>query len=329
MVLGDAEVGVVSTGATGANNHEASGVIRRRRPSKLGKSWVSTLSAIVMVTLVLIPPDGTFASFTAAQVTNSTNTAGTRTWFTCNAAETSTAGGTVPYLVFAMNPTVTTETDLTGNLHTGTYSSVPTIHSGSGGYGCVRDNPKSSVTFAATNCLNLTTTLTAAAPGIYSIEAWFRTTGTGMVIATYSDTQAASGGTNTDRIIYIDDTGKVRVGGMNLTRVKNTRASANAVNDGQWHHVIGTYHGGATPSLALYTDGVAATGGVVAKFTSFAYSGWWKVGCGNLNGWPTGVGAGTYATTANPYVGDLQYVATYTTMLTAAQAHDHYLAGTP
>jgi len=60
--------------------------------------------------------------------------------------------------------------------------------------------------------------------------------------------------------------------------------------------------------------------------TRTTYTGYWKVGCGNLNTWQD------WTTTwlsgwPNYYTGQLRFAAVYTTTLTAAQVLQHYQAG--
>ena len=104
----------------------------------------------------------------------------------------------------------------------------------------------------------------------------------------------------------MDPSGQVWFGVYNngMTTVNTSKA----LNDGQWHHAVGTLDGSG---VTLYVDGkrVGHNGG-----TSSAqpYSGYWRIG-----------GDSTWA--GNPYFnGDIDDVAIYPTALTLAQVQAHY-----
>jgi hypothetical protein len=86
--------------------------------------------------------------------------------------------------------------------------------------------------------------------------------------------------------------------------------------DGTWHHAIATL---STTGMALYVDGVLRAVDATTT-TGAALSGYWRFGCGNLAGW---------GSSSSYYTGELAYGAVYTSALTATQAREHYLAGTP
>jgi hypothetical protein len=77
--------------------------------------------------------------------------------------------------------------------------------------------------------------------------------------------------------------------------------------------------------LAFYVDG-AIVGTTTISNQDTTFSGYWKVGCGNLNTWQNGTGT-WLSGWPNYYTGQLCFAAVYTTTLTAAQALQHYQAG--
>ncbi len=107
------------------------------------------------------------------------------------------------------------------------------------------------------------------------------------------------------------------------------RSSA-VLNDGNWHHVVGTLNG-AGGTMRLYVDGVQA--GQQSAITAETLTGWWRVACGNLSGWTTSPAwSGTVPTnlSANQsFIGYLDEAAVYQSALSAAQVLAHYERGRP
>ena len=77
--------------------------------------------------------------------------------------------------------------------------------------------------------------------------------------------------------------------------------------------------------MAFYVDG-AIVGTTTISNQDTTFSGYWKVGCGNLNTWQDATGT-WLSNWPNYYTGQLRFAAVYTNTLTAAQAKEHYLAG--
>lgn len=125
-----------------------------------------------------------------------------------------------------------------------------------------------------------------------------------------------------DRHIYLDKAGRI-VFGVYYNEQKIVATPVGPIyNDGNWHHVVGTYSTSA--GMTLYVDGVAVATAPQPNIN--ADTGYWKVGCGTLSTWTDAGGA---TTTEKPayFTGQIQYAAVYTTVLTAAQVQEHYLAG--
>jgi PKD repeat protein len=149
-------------------------------------------------------------------------------------------------------------------------------------------------------------------PDLFSVEAWFKTTSTdgGKIIGFGNSATGNSG--NYDRHLYIDGAGRVtwgvHPGGVRVVQ------SGTGYNDGVWHHVVGTL---GPDGMTLYVDGKRA--GSRADTTSGQpYSGYWRIGGDNLNGWPN-VGGSHYLN------GSIADVAVYPSVLTRAQVNEHWM----
>jgi hypothetical protein len=91
-----------------------------------------------------------------------------------------------------------------------------------------------------------------------------------------------------------------------------TISSAPGTNDGQWHHVVGTFSPG---SMKFYLDG--ALQGTQSVTAAEPYTGYWRIGADNLGGWPNGpASAGINGT--------LDEVAIYPVALDAGQVQTHF-----
>lgn len=111
-----------------------------------------------------------------------------------------------------------------------------------------------------------------AAPTKFTVEAWVRTTSTagGRVIGFGVNATSPSG--TADRMLYLTPSGQA-VFGVNYNS-QLTVGSVAPVNDGQWHHLAGTFDGA---TMRLYVDGVEAG---ARSATAPGYTGYWRVGSG-------------------------------------------------
>ena len=289
------------------------------RSPRVAWAQMGMLASVIVITTVTVVGALGFTSQAAltAKVSNSTNTAGSRTYLTCRDAESQTPGA---YAAWALGSTGA-QTDLTGNNRDGLHVGTRTI---SARVGCARDAPKASVTFnGVDSCVRAASA--QPSPNTFSVETWFRTTTqpSGKLIGFGADATVGASA-SFDRHAYLDGNGRAVFGVYpgNFATV----TSAADLADGTWHHLVGV----ATPTtLALYIDGVLVDS---ASFTGTLqnYTGFWRVGCGGLGRWPdaNGVRPAT-ASWPNWFTGDIQYAAFYSTALTANQAKEHYLAGAP
>ena len=157
------------------------------------------------------------------------------------------------------------------------------------------------------------TTAAIDGPNTFTAEAWFKTTSAaGGKILGFGN---ASTGTSSsyDRHVYLDNAGRLAFGVYNDN--VSTIRSASAYNDGQWHQVAAQL---SPAGMVLYVDGLKV-GALPAVTSGQVYSGFWRVGGDNLNGWPDQPSS----TSLN---GTIDEVAIYPTALTVAQVRDHYTA---
>ena len=114
---------------------------------------------------------------------------------------------------------------------------------------------------------------------------WFKTSSaSGYKMVGFENAQTGDSAGNYDRQIWMGENGDVYDGinpGTGLEQINSPSTYA----DGNYHYAVMTV--GTSPNLTLYVDGSlvasASTGGPQS-----GYSGWWKIGAGNLSGWTEG-----------------------------------------
>lgn len=303
-----------------------------RTPKHLRWASVALTIAASIVVVALVLQMTTHAAF-VAQITNNKDTASTRTYFTCRNAVTSTA--TPAYLAWALGTarsTTSNEPDLSTNTRTGRYLATATTYTTT--VGCNQDTPKAATVFNGTSqCVYEYNNAEANYhPDTFSIEAWFRTANksNGVVIG-FGASQNTPVETNWDRHIYLDKDGRIVFGVYpGAVKIVYTPAPTNGTGyaDSTWHHVVGTL---STAGEKLYVDGqLIMTDATVTS--AEGVSGYWKVGCGNLQNWQNAATAATGSTAldySGPsyFTGQIQYAAVYPVALTASQVLQHYQAG--
>ena len=154
-----------------------------------------------------------------------------------------------------------------------------------------------------------------AAPNVFTISAWFRTdVASGRVFGFSSDQSVSS--TYRDRHLFIDTGGRLRFGTEESgSQFKFALASAGRVDDGQWHHAVGTFTPG---SMVLYLDGQRQGSSTDARSLR-QYGGFWRVGRQSLDGWAN---SGGFA-----FVGDVDTVRVHDRVLDPAAVAADYAAG--
>ncbi len=119
-----------------------------------------------------------------------------------------------------------------------------------------------------------------APPTDFTISIWFKTnTVTGGKLIGFGNAQTGTSGTY-DRHIYMNDAGQIYFG-VYPNRVV-TINSPLSYNDNNWHLATATLS--ASTGMALYVDG-ANVASNTGNTTAQNYSGYWRVGYDNNNGW--------------------------------------------
>jgi signal peptidase I len=208
--------------------------------------------------------------------------------------------------------------DASGNGRTGTYSNTYALSQPSA---LSWDRNQLSVSFTSGG---LVAAASETAPAAFSVEAFIKTTSTsgGRIVGFGNRSGANQASQNSDRHLYLTPTGRVALG-IESSTTKQAIVSPLSYNNGAWHHLVGTYNpatGQPTSGLRLYVDGaqVAFSTSVTAPTS---YSGFWRAAFEDLAGWPN-------APTSQRYVGQLDEIAIYYSVLTAARVAAHYSAAT-
>lgn len=298
-------------------------------------AWLPTTAVAVAAFALLVNTLPSASAAFSARTTNDTNT-----W---RAAITTQYEATVmadnPYLYLRLN-----ETPPTSNVATYTATKLGTIQRN---YQYIRTGSTFAGTFTlgSPSSANLTPTPNTSAqvlvdgacilaptnqaslanPQTFTIEAWIRSTGTagGKIIGFESARTGQSG--QYDRHLYQDQQGYVHFGIYNNSNTAVTIKSPTPLNDGAWHHVMGVLTG-AAGSMRLYVDGVQVPGTPPPNVTAEVFTGWWRVGCGNLSGWPTGTPG---LTGQHSFIGFIDEPAVYQAGLTATDAAERWAIGKP
>jgi PKD repeat protein len=176
--------------------------------------------------------------------------------------------------------------------------------------GAIAGDPDTAASFNGTASGLATTTRSAPAPDVFTVEAWFRTTSTaGGKLIGYGD--ATSGDSfNNDRHVYLDPAGRVNFGVYPQTA--RILTSPNTYNDGRWHQVVVSL---GTSGMSLSMDGklVASRNDTTS---GQPFSGYWRIG-GDTS-W-----AGAKYLSA-----DVDDVSVYRTVLGADQVARHFALAT-
>ncbi len=158
-----------------------------------------------------------------------------------------------------------------------------------------------------------------------SVEAWFKTSSTqgGRLLGFGNSNSGTSSSSTSDRMLYVSNNGRVLFGvrtaaehtGYTSSRQNRTIESPSGLNDGQWHHVVGTL---AADGMQLYVDGVRVASRDDVN-SGHGYYGYWRVGADTLSNW-------TAAPSSTRLNGDIDEAAVYYHQLSAPQIAAHYTA---
>jgi hypothetical protein len=196
-----------------------------------------------------------------------------------------------------------TATDIASSPDSGTYTNVPTL----GLSGPLSGDPDRAVRLDGAGAfVDVPDAAKLKPASAFSLEAWVKTTASAGVIV---DKPNTAGSTVSYSLSVAAGKAKVSV---NLSGGAYSVTSTASVNDGQWHHLVGTF---ASSTLSLYLDGSAAATSVSTS-GSLQYS-TQKLQIGRFDG-----SAGGYL------AGVVDEVAVYAAALSSTRVSAHYAAGT-
>lgn len=178
--------------------------------------------------------------------------------------------------------------------------------------GAIADDPNTAATFQNTSSSRLVSPARVPGPDTFSIETWVRGTGTGRIVGFANSNSATGTSGSYDRMLYVDSGGRVTFG-VYPGQVRTLRSPA-PVNDGAWHHVVGTLGAGG---MQLFVDG-ALVGTRTDTTSGQSYSGYWRIGADTLNAWPN------RPLLTDRFSGSIDDVAIYPTALSTATVLDHF-----
>lgn len=183
------------------------------------------------------------------------------------------------------------------------------------GPGAVAGDDDGAAAFDGSPAGLVATRTTMPAPPALSIEAWVRTTTTaGGKIVGYGSAPSGSS-TYYDRQLVMDNAGRVSFGVFRAGT--HTLTSPAPLNDGRYHHLVGTLDPAA--GMAFYVDGVRVSADP-ATTAGQDYTGYWRIGGDAVGGWPDPPASSYLA-------GTIDEVAVYATALPAGTVSRHYTDG--
>ena len=193
--------------------------------------------------------------------------------------------------------------DSSGKGNDGTLSDVPTSVAGKIG---------EAFDFKALYSSSVTTSNLVTNPVDFTIGAWFKTTSaSGKKIVGFENTKVLVS-SGSDRSIWMGADGKVRFGVWNGSTQVIT--STNTLNDGAWHHAVGTH--AADGTTKFYIDGVLQGS---LNSTVWNDSGYWRIGGYRGGSWPSAI--------TGHFVGSIDDVRIYNRPLSATEVSDLYGSG--
>ncbi|GAA5227763.1 LamG domain-containing protein [Paeniglutamicibacter antarcticus] len=130
------------------------------------------------------------------------------------------------------------------------------------------------------NGQNLASRTTISGPNTFALQAWFKTdTSSGGKLIGFGNARTGNS-SSYDRHVWMDNSGKLHFGTWIGSAA--TVSSSNSYNDNEWHQVVVSLSPGG---MNLYVDGLK-----VAERADVSsgqdYSGVWRIGGDNMNGWP-------------------------------------------
>lgn len=276
----------------------------------------AVLLAALVATFGLPSTSGTLTG----QVNNNTNSAASAVFASegtgscTDLARTANAHFAYPFA----DPAGPVVADASGNARPGTYTLTGVTYNVNGP--CPRDG-RSAITLDGSTGYVSGPLLPTTTPTNYSTQIWFRATAAGGKLIGFGNNRVGAS-TQYDRHVYMHNDGRLTFG-VRANGNPRTITTPGAYNDNRWHHLVVTSannNSPATGGIRIYVDG-ALQASDRASATGANYTGYWRIGYDNLNGWPNAP--------TNPYfTGSLAYAAYFTSTLTAEQVAALYLAGT-
>ena len=194
--------------------------------------------------------------------------------------------------------------DATGNNH-GSFQASPTIAADR------FNNAAKAYTFNGSSQY-MSTAVAYVNPINFSTSVWFKTaTTTGGYLIGFGSTSTGSSISN-DRIIYMNNAGQLYFG-VKPSAVATVNSPL-SYNDNTWHLATATLS--STTGMILYVDGVQV-GNNNTTLTAQNYTGYWRIGYGNLAGW-------TSQPTSTYFNGSLDDALVYQRTLSAAEVLSIY-----
>lgn len=181
--------------------------------------------------------------------------------------------------------------------------------------GALAGDTDTAVTSAGGSTPRMTTQDVVPSDAAVTVEAWVNTTSTrgGRIVGFGDSATGTSSSGGTDRVLYLDASGRANFA-INDGSYRTIFSRA-GVNDGQWHHLVGTVDGSG---MQLYVDGIRA-GRSQAATSPKSYAGYWRIGADQTGGFtnrPSDAGL----------AGSIDDVAVYPKALSQSDVQAHYLA---
>jgi hypothetical protein len=219
----------------------------------------------------------------------------------------------------------TVAADATPHHFDGTYEAGTTL----GAPGPISTSKATAAAFNGSTGI-VTADTSVRSPSTFSIEAWFKTgSNTGGLIVGFGTSQTGRS-SKYDRQIYMMNDGQLVFGVREGSKIE-TIETPRVYNDGQWHLVVATFDSAArSRNMVLYVDGAEVGAETVGALQS--YTGFWRVGGGNLAGWSLDPAPNSQKGITEPNSffirGVIADVAVYSKPLSPGQVAEHYaLAG--
>ena len=159
-------------------------------------------------------------------------------------------------------------------------------------------------------------------PTTFTLECWFRTTTTtgGQIVGFASNPTGMLGG-SIDRMVFMTDDGRLTFALAGNAQPRSPVGTP--YNDGAWHHVAATFTSTpatGTPAATMYVDGAAvASSAVGTVVTPGNYNAYLRWGAAQVRNWSTDP-------TTSAFLGSIDEVAVYPTVLSARRVAEHAFA---